>query len=168
MARILYKWFPALFVCLFFTSASTHPIYVSVAEVEYNPTSKSLEVSCKLFTDDFERALRLDYKTHVDLINPADKAAMDKLVSDYVFRHFTVYLEGKPIAMKYLGYERIDEGIFSYFEAEGVAAPKSVGFFNTLLYSYHPEQLGLMHVTVNGTRKSTKLNNPDSKAVVNF
>ena len=155
-------------ICLFFTGAATHPIYVSVAEVEYNGKSKSLEVTCKLFTDDFERALRLDYKTEVDLINPKDRNAMDRLVMDYVLKHFTIYLDDKPVAIKYLGYELIDEAIYSYYEAEKVTEPKTVGFFNTLLYSYHEQQLGLMHVTVNGTRKSTKLNNPESKAVLSF
>lgn len=155
-------------ICLFFTNAARHPIYVSVAEVEYVGKTRSLEVSCKLFTDDFERALRLDYKTHVDLINPKDRNAMDKLVMDYVLKHFTIYFDEKPVAIKYLGYELIEEGIYSYFEAENIAEPKNVSFFNTLLYSYHEQQLGLMHVTVNGTRKSTKLNNPESKAVVSF
>lgn len=168
MARILHKWFAGALICLFFTGAGNHPIYVSMAEIEYNAKARSLEVSCKLFTDDFERALRLDYKTHVDLINPTDKTAMDKLVMDYVLKHFTIYTDGKPVAMKYLGYEHIDEGIFSYFEAENIAEPKTVGIFNTLLYTYHEQQMGLMHITVNGTRKSTKLNNPDSRATVNF
>ena len=168
MAGILYKWLAGALICLFFTGAGTHPIYVSVAEVEYNAKEKTLEISCKLFTDDFEKALRADYKTQVDLINPTDREAMDKLVRDYVIKHFTVYLDGKPVAMTYLGYEKIEEGIFSYYEVENVSTPKTVGFFNTLLYAYHEQQLGLMHVTINGVQKSTKLNNPESKAVISF
>ena len=168
MARILYKWFLAAAVCLFFTGAAVHPIYVSVAEIEYNAKERSLEVSCKLFTDDFEKALRSDYKTKVDLINPPDRTAMDKLVNDYVLKHFTIYLEGKPVSMKFLGYEQIEEGIFCYYEAGNISQPQNFSFFNTLLYAYQEEQMGLMHVTVNGTRKSTKLNYPDSKAVITF
>ena len=168
MARILYKWFFSAVICLFFTGAGTHPIFVSVAEIEYNAGNRSLEISCKLFTDDFEKALRSDYKAQVDLINPKDKSAMDKLVNDYVQKHFTIYLEGKPVAIKYLGYEQIEEGIFSYYEASNINPPKNVSIFNTLLYAYHEQQMGLMHVTVNGARKSTKLNNPDSKATISF
>lgn len=167
-AHILYRWFFAVIICLFFTGAGTHPIFVSVAQIDYNSKEKTLEISCKLFTDDFEKALRSDYKTYVDLINPKDKTAMDKLVNDYVQKHFTIYLEGKPIAIKYLGYEQIEEGIYSYYEATNISQPKNVSIFNTLLYAYHEQQMGLMHVTVNGIRKSTKLNNPDSKAEVKF
>ncbi len=168
MAGILYKWFLGLAVCLFFSGGAMHPIYVSVAEIDYNGKGKTLEVSCKLFTDDFEKALRSAYKTNVDLINPPNRAAMDKLVNDYVQKHFTVTLDGKLVALKYLGYEEIEEGIYSYYEATAIKEPKSIQIFNTLLYSNNEQQMGLMHVTVNGSRKSTKLNNPDSRATVSF
>lgn len=168
MAGILYKWFFGLAVCLFFSGASMHPIYVSVAEIEYNAKGKTLEVSCKLFTDDFEKTLRSVYKTNVDLINPPNRAAMDRLVNDYVQKNFKLTFDGKPVTLKYLGYEEIEEGIYSYYEASGINEPKNLQIFNTLLYANHTQQMGLMHVTVNGSRKSTRLNNPDSQATVSF
>ncbi len=168
MGSILYKWFLAGFLVFVFSGASYHPIYVSVVEAEHNPREKSLEVSCKLFIDDFERTLRMDYKTHVDLLNPSNRAAMDKLVSDYVQKHLQFSVNGKRLQMRYLGYERIDEGIYSYFEAVNVPVPETVDIYNDLLYAYHEQQLGLMHVTVNGTRKSTKLNNPEKTTSLRF
>lgn len=168
MAGILYKWFFGVAVCLFFSGAIMHPIYVSVAEIDYNAKGKTLEVSCKLFTDDFEKTLRSVYKTNVDLINPPSREAMDKLVNDYVQKNFKLTLDGKQVTLKYQGYEEIEEGIYSYYEASGMSEPKSIQIFNTLLYANHTQQMGLMHVTVNGSRKSTRLNNPDSKATVSF
>ncbi len=168
MSGILYKWFFGVAVCLFFSGAAMHPIFVSVAEIDYNAKAKTLEVSCKLFTDDFEKTLRSAYKTSVDLINPPNREAMDKLVNDYVQKNFKLTLDGKLVTLKYLGYEEIEEGIYSYYEASGVSEPKSIQIFNALLYTNHPQQMGLMHVTVNGNRKSTKLNNPDNKATVGF
>jgi hypothetical protein len=168
MGSILYKWFFAGLVCLVFTGAGRHPIYVSVVEIEHNAKENSLELSCKLFIDDFEKTLRLDYKAPVDLLHPKDKAAMDKLVSDYVQKHLQVTADGKKLTLKYLGYERLDEGIFSYFEVANVNAPKNIQIFNNLLYSYHEQQMGFMHVTVNGTRKSAKLNNPDVNVRLQF
>ena len=168
MGSILYKWFLAGLVCLVFTGAGKHPIYVSVVEIEHNAKERSLEVSCKLFIDDFEKTLRLDYKTAVDLLNPKNKAAMDKLVNDYVQKHLQITADGKKLGMKYLGYEQIEEGILSYYEVSNVQAPKAVNIFNDLLYSYHQQQMGFMHVTVNGNRKSAKLNNPETKVSISF
>ncbi len=168
MVSFLYKWFFVPAICLFTLSGFTHPIFVSVIEIEHNAKEKSLEVSCKLFTDDFEKALRSTYKVHVDLLNPADRKAMDKLVNDYVQRHFSITADGKKVALQYLGYEQIEEGIYSYFEAKQVEKPASVGIQNNLLYEFEPQQMGLVHVIVNGERKSTKLLNPAASAELRF
>jgi hypothetical protein len=168
MVSILYKWFFVLAGVVFLTGARPHPIYVSVTEMELNRKEKTLEISCKLFTDDFEKALRSSYKTPVDLINPASRAAMDKLVNAYVQAHLKITADGKLLNLKYLGYEVIEEGVFSYYESAGIDNIKNVSLFNNLLYEYNSQQMGLVHITVNGSRKSTKLNNPVDRAVVVF
>lgn len=168
MVSILYKWFFTLFVFFCCTSYMSHPIYVSVTEIEHNVKEKVVEVSCKLFTDDFEKALRTIYKTPVDLIHPKDKPAMDKLVNDYVNRHLKITADGRLLKLKYLGYELIEEAVYSYYEVTGIEKISSLSIVNNLLYDFQPEQMGLMHITVSGNRKSTKLNFPEEKAVVQF
>ena len=42
-----------------------HPYYISVVEINHNPTDKTLEISCKIFTNDFEATLEKNYKTKV-------------------------------------------------------------------------------------------------------
>ena len=168
MARIFYKWFFIAACSLSFSGFSYHPIYVSVIEIDHNAAAKTLEVSCKLFTDDLEKILRSTYKVPVDLINPKDKIAMDRLINDYVQRHLKVNADGRPITFKYIGFEQVEEGIYSYYEAANVAQVKNIAVTNNLLYEYKPEQIGLLHVTVNGTRKSTKLVNPADKAELQF
>ena len=164
MASILYKWFLGLSVLVCFSSARMHPIFVSVTEIEYNAKGKTLEISCKIFTDDFEKTLRNVYKTHVDLLKPADKDAMNKLVNDYVQKHLQVNVDGKNVQLRFIGYEEIEEGIYSYYQADNINAVKTLSVTDNVLYEYKAEQMSLIHVTVNGSRKSTKLNNPDAKA----
>ena len=136
--------------------------------MELNKKEKTLEISCKLFTDDFEKALRAAYNTHVDLINPKDRGAMHKLVNDYVQKHLKITADGRLVNLKYLGYELIEEGIYSYFEAANIERVRDVAIFNNLLYEYSKEQMGLVHITVNGTRKSTRLNYPIENASIHF
>src|SRR5215467_8661287 len=100
MAASLYKWF-ILSGFLFLSKDpqfkkispaldSNHPYYVSVVEINHNAKDKTLEISCKIFTNDFEETLEKNYKTKVDLVNPADKGAMDKLVSDYLKKRLSI------------------------------------------------------------------------------
>ena len=167
MASILYKWFFVAFLT-FLPGKSLHPLYVSVTEIEHNATEKTLEVSCKIFTDDFEKTLRKAYNAHVDLLNPKEKDAMNKLVNDYVQKHLSINVDGKNATMRFLGYEQIEEGIYSYYQVDNVKTVKKITVTNNILYEYKTEQMGLVHVTVNGSRKSSKLNNPDEKVSFEF
>lgn len=168
MASILFKWFFVASLGLFSGPYSTHPLYVSVVEIEHNAKDKILEVSCKIFTDDFEKTLRNAYRVHVDLLNSTEKEAMNKLVNEYVQQHLKISLEGKIVNMKFVGYEQIEEGIYSYFQVDNVPVVKNISITDHLLYEYKPEQMSLIHVIVNGNRKSSKLVNPVDQVSFTF
>ena len=171
MASILYKW---LFLSLLVPfqiigiTQATHPYFLSVVEVEHSATNKTLEISCKLFTDDFEKTLRMHYKSEVDLINPKDKAYANKIISEYVQQHFTITADGKSATMNFVGYEKEDEGIISYFQVNNIASLKKIAITDNLLYEYKKEQMSIIHVIVGGVRKSNRLTNPEEKISVEF
>jgi hypothetical protein len=175
MASILFKWLFFLSVVNlpvypnpFAAKAGHHPLFVSVTEIELNTKDKTLEISCKIFTDDFEKTLRQNYKTMVDLLKPKDKNAMNKLVSDYVQKHLLLTVDGKKTTLQFLGYEQNEEGILSYYQVNNIQSVKKIDITDNILYDYKKEQIGIIHVTVDGNRKSTKLNNPEDKASFEF
>ncbi len=175
MVAIIFKWL-AIFVLVNAPVAAglpefkkaSHPLFVSVTEIEWNAKDKTLELSCKIFTDDFEKTLRNQYKTDVDLLKPKDKPAMEKMVSDYVQKHLQITADGKKTALQFLGYEQQEEGIVSFYQINNIAAVKKLNITNNILYEYKKEQLGIIHVTVDGNRKSSKLNNPEERASFEF
>jgi hypothetical protein len=174
MVSILYKWL--LVSGIFFYTLyngnnelkENHPIFVSVTEIEHNAAQKMLEISCKLYTDDFEKTLRMHTKEKVDLLNPVLKKQMDVLVNNYIQQHLILQADGKKLALQYLGFEQQEEGIVSFFQAANINSLKKLDITNNLLYEYKTEQLGIIHVAVNGNRKSTKLNNPEAQASFSF
>jgi hypothetical protein len=168
MVSILFKWLMIGSLLVWQPSAGKHPIYVSVTEIEHNAKDNTLEVSCKIFTDDFERTLRQTYSGTVDLLQPKDKAAMNKLVSEYVKKHLSLIVDGKPVVMDFIGYEQQEEGIESYYQVNNIATLKKIDVRDNILYEYKKEQFSLIHVTVGGNRKSYKLNNPDDKVSFQF
>ena len=167
MASILFKWL-LIGGLTFNTPATYHPIFVSVTEIEQNSKEKTLEISCKIFTDDFEKALRATYKTSVDLLQPKDKNAMNKLVADYVQKHLLIKVDGKAIALQFLGYEQDEEGIESYYQVNNIVAVKKLEITDNILFEYKKEQISIIHTAVNGNKKSTKLTNPEEKASFEF
>jgi hypothetical protein len=145
-----------------------HPFYVSVAEVEHNASAKSLEISLKFFTDDFEQTVEKAYKTSLDIHASKDKASFDKLIPDYIARHFSLAADGKALKLDYVGYEVDKESAYCYFEVANVPAPKKMEIFNSLLHEFNKEQINIMHITVNGKRQSTKLTFPETKTNLIF
>ena len=155
----------SLYILTAFTpSFKFHPYYVSVTEIEHNKKEKTLEISCKIFTDDFEKTLRQNYRTNIDLLNPKDKTKTDKLVADYIKKHLQIIVNGRLLKLEFSGYESEGEAIWSYFEVKDISTVKNIEIKDDLLYEYKKEQINLLHVTVNSKRKSIKLNNPESKA----
>lgn len=159
MASILYKWLFVFFLTGF--SNNTHPIFVSVTQIEHNATDKTLEISCKIFTDDFEQTLRQQNKIKVDLLDPAYKGAMNILVNNYIQKHLQLTVDEKKVTMKFLGFEQQEEGIISYLQVNDISAVKKLTVTDNILYESKPQQMQIIHVTVKGERKSSRLNNPE-------
>ncbi len=184
MVSSFYKWliFPLLGAIVFFRWADPynlqktffqctwgpHPLHVSVVEINHNATDKTLEISCKIFTDDFEKVLVQNYKTKVDLINPPDKKTMDTLVKKYITTHLSLSADGRPVRFSYLGFERESEAVYCYVEVDHIPSVKKIDITNKLLHDLFTDQINLMHVIVGSIRKSTKLDYPDTQASFSF
>lgn len=166
MAAILYKWLLAFALTNF--GVNTHPIFVSVTEIEHNAVEKTLEISCKLFVDDFEKSLRKKYNTKIDLLDVKLKTAMNQLVNDYFQKHLSISTDGKKANLQFLGFELQEEGVICYFEAKNIAKVQNIELINNILYEYSAQQMGIIHIMVNGIRKSSRLNNPDEKVSYSF
>ena len=145
-----------------------HPIHISVTEINHNGAEKTLEISCKLFTDDFEKVLTQNYKTKVDLVNPPDRAAMEKLVNDFILKHVTIKADGKEMKLSFVGYEKDNDAIYSYFQADSIGTVKKIEVTNNILHELFTDQINLMHVIVGGKRKSMKLDYPETKMEISF
>src|SRR5687768_15448096 len=84
---------------------AVHPFYVSVTEMNHNAANASMEISCKLFTDDLENTLKNIYKTKLDLAQPKDQQQVEKLVFDYLQKHLQVKVNGKAAVLSFVGFE---------------------------------------------------------------
>jgi len=161
MASILYKW---LFVfAVANLNINHHPIFVSVTTIDHNRANKTLEVSCKIFTDDLETTLRKKYNKKVDLLDVTLNEAMKPMVNDYIKKHLVITADGKLANMQFIGFEQQEEGIISYFEVKDVATVKKIEVMDNILYDEKPQQMEIIHVTVKGQRKSSRLDNPEEK-----
>ncbi|MBK8611828.1 MAG: hypothetical protein IPL84_18340 [Chitinophagaceae bacterium] len=160
MVPFLFKWLMVGGLVFTQPAATHHPIFVSVTEIEHNTKDKTLEISCKIFTDDFEKTLRKTYTGYVDLLKPRDKNAMNKIVAEYVQKHLLIKIDGKTVGLQFIGYEQEEEGVISYYQVNNIPSIKKVDITDNILFEYKKEQMNIIHLTVHGEKQSTRLNNP--------
>ncbi len=144
--------------------AARHPFFVNVIEFNNNPKENSLEISCKLFADDFENALQLQYKTPVDIAHPKDVKAVEKMVSAYLLKHLQLKINGKPVILQFVGFEKENEAVWGYLQVINIPVMKKLDITNDILYEVYPTQISIMHASFNGSRKSSRLAYPDTQA----
>jgi hypothetical protein len=145
--------------------AAKHPLHLSSTELNYNTKSLTVEISCRIFTDDFEDLLGKKYKIKPDLSSVGRHREMDALVNKYMATHLQLAAAGKVVPLTYLGYENDKEAIVVYLESAEVKNIKSLEVSCTVLYDSFDDQTNIFHVSYNGNRKSSKLTYPDKKFV---
>lgn len=171
MAASLFKWFFVFglsAVCPRAGGSDTHPLYITVTEINHNAKDKILEVSCKAFTNDLETVLEKMTKIKVDLSSAGDKKTADKLIEAYVEKHLSLKCDGKPVLLHFIGSEKEADGTWSYFQVNDVPSVKKIDVVNNLLYDGFEQEINIMHVTVGGDRKSYRLDCPASTASFQF
>jgi hypothetical protein len=146
-----------------------HPIHISTVEISHNATEKSLEITCKIFWDDFETILtKKNNNKRVDLTNEKNLDGNNKLVADYISKHLSITVDGKLVPLSFVGFEKEDMVVYSYMEVTNVANVKNVSITNNLMHDMFDDQTNIMHVIVKGERKSTKLDYPATSAKMEF
>jgi hypothetical protein len=146
-----------------------HPYFVSTTEINYNNPGKTIEITCRMFTDNLEDALKKIYKKEVDLLHPKDKKETEKLLADYINKHLKITSNGQKLPLEIIGFEKEEDAIWTYLEIKKDISPKTVSIENSLLYDFLPNQINMVHVMVNGAnRQSSKVSNPDKKIDFSF
>lgn len=161
MANILVRW-------LITTAIFFHPFFVSVIQIDQNTKEKSLEVSVRIFAEDFEATLKKFGNTNLDIQRPTNKAAVDKLVNAYLQSKLQLKVDGKPVTMHYIGYEQRLESIWVYLEVDNVTTLKKLDVNCNLLYEFEQKQSNIIHVKAAAGDKSYKLDNPKTSTSFEF
>jgi hypothetical protein len=175
MAAIFYKWL-MVYTCWVMTwlepekhsYTPSHPFYIAVTEINLNTSDKTLEVSCKMFADDLEQVIEKNNHTQLDITSDKDKVKFDSYIPGYVKNHLSLSVDGKPMALSYIGFEKEKESAYCYFQCENISSLKKIDIHNSILHDYTSDQVNIIHVSINGKRQSTKLDYPNTNASFSF
>lgn len=123
-----------------------HEFYVSLTEVRFNPQSKRIEVSIRIFPDDLDRALLKKHGIFTQLASELEAPEADSLVGDYLQEHFSLEVDGQSLELEYLGKEPEADAIWCYLESEKIAEPSHYQIYNSILIQSFEDQVNIVQV----------------------
>lgn len=150
------------------TNLSAHPFHMSVFEISHNAKNKSIEITCKLISEDLESILRTKNGIAIDLTAEADKEKNEKMINSYLQENFSLKADGTPLVLKLIGYEKEKESVYAYFEVAAIDSLKALEVRNSVFYDLSKDQAHIVHAIVGGKRQSKKLNHPETALEFQF
>jgi hypothetical protein len=99
---LLMLLFTAAGLC-FSAAVIKHPYYISMTEIRIDTNKKTVNTSCRMFTDDLQQALFKLYGKRVDL-QKQDTAALP-LLRRYISERLQLSIGGQLTKFKLIGYE---------------------------------------------------------------
>jgi len=155
-----------IFSCFLSLAAHFHPVHVSVLNVEFAKGGKSIDLSFKAFTSDFELAIAHNYSIALNLGKPNENPDAINYINKYFSGVFSISINNKdhlkPIFKKK---EFNEDAIWLYFTIPLNERVKDMVISDLLLMDIYEDQTNLVIVSINGKESGYRLtiNQRDAK-----
>ena len=157
-----------IFAVLFLSSFAVHKFYVSVTQVDYVPSKKRIEITSRIFIDDFEKALNKRYNKKLNLTSDRELPEAEELIKAYLKEKVKISINKKPQEIEFLSRELEGDVLILYTK---IAISKKINTFeiyNSLLTEIYSDQQNIVHTNINGNKKSLLMTNTTSKEKIDY
>lgn len=134
-----------------------HEFHASITQMQYDPKERMFEISVRIFTDDFEKALSAASGSRVNLSGlpggPNDKN--NPLIEKYIHAHFayvSLRKQAKPI--KYVGYEVEADAHWLYLEMPCTEPFWGGVLKQNALMELFDDQVNMVNIQYQGQKKT--------------
>ena len=147
-----------------------HKFYVSVTNISYSEKDRSLQITSRIFIDDFEQVLLERYGIETHLATDSETAQADEYIEKYLKTKFLMFVDGKQRQYKVLGKKYDNDIMICYLEIPEVYIEKikSIAVQNELLTDLFDEQQNVVHFKIKGKKKSFVLIKENNKGMLNL
>lgn len=130
-----------------------HAYHSTITELRYNAAKKQLELSVKVFTDDFEKAISQGQPTHVNLTEAGPRPLV--LASAYLGRTLQVSTTaGTPLQLQVLGMQAENDGYWFYCKVPLPGPVSGVKLRQAALLDAFSDQMNIVNIEANGQKQS--------------
>ncbi len=132
-----------------------HPFHISICEINHNDKDSTLQITARVFQDDFEVALTALGTTDGFFTNtPEDEA--NRMVEEFFGEHLQVSVDSKPVEHQFLGFEIDNNVVWCYLEIQKIQSMKVISLKYSVLMDTFEDQINLAHIRYQGDVKSLR------------
>jgi len=147
-----------------------HKFYVSVTNISYSEKDQSLQITSRIFIDDFEAVLLERYGFESHLATDTESKQANEYIEKYLKTKFLMFIDGKQRKYNFLGKKYDNDIMICYLEVPELAIDevKSIEVQNELLTDLYDEQQNVVHFKIKGKKKSFVLIKQNNKGMLNL
>ncbi len=144
-------------------STISHPLRLSLCEIEYTSGKKLLTIDLKLFLTDVNEAIVFDpYSKELAFCQPNESPKANQMLLEYLNQFFYVKVNAKGVDLRIKGKKLSGEGdntaLWVYFEHQQQSPLTSMEIKNAVFTDLFFDQNNIVYVHINGKSKSLMLN----------
>lgn len=167
------RGFTLLWVLLGVPSKDTHPLRLSLCEIEYSTPKQQLSIHLKLFLTDINEALVFDPNSQeLAFCQPNEAKHANSLLLNYLNQFFYVKVNGKQVKLnikkKHLKGDGDNTALWVYFEYPQTEAISSLEIKNAVFTDLFFDQNNIVYVHHNEASKSIMLNKEQPVHQLNY
>lgn len=141
-------------------SAWLHPVHVSVTNLDLDPVRGKVELSVKIFADDFQDLILHKYGVQLNLIEQEDPGDKIAAVNEYMQEALQLVFNGNETAdLQFVDAKLNEEAIWLFYRYEHHGKIRKVDIVNRVMLEKFNNQTNLMIVTFNEKQNGYRLDN---------
>jgi hypothetical protein len=141
-------------------SAWVHPVHVSVTNLDLDPVSGKVELSVKIFSDDFQDLILNKYGVQLNIIEQEEPGDKIGSVNQYIKEALQLVFNGKEAAeLQFMDAELNEEAIWLFYRYDHPGKIRRVNIINRIMLEKFNDQTNLMIVTFNEKQNGYRLDN---------
>jgi hypothetical protein len=163
--------FKKIFLLLFIIpllSFSAHKYYLSLTQIEFKKSSKSVQIIINVFMDDIETALNKDNQIDLQLSTKKELPNNDIYFENYLRSKLQFKINTIAKEFEYIGKEYDGDLVYFYLEIENIAKVSSIEITNKILLKHFPKQENLIKSKVGAKNKSILLSKDQYKELLTY
>ncbi len=145
-----------------------HKYYVSVTQVNYIKEKQTVQITVRIFVDDFENALRQRYDENITLSEKNEPKSVNEYIEMYLKDKIKVKINDKDVNLVFIGKEYDYDIMCCYIEIDNVKNISSFEISNKILFDAFDNQQNIIKTNINSKQKGFILTRQDDDALLNF